>query len=205
VIVLAEPNLVTTPRRPASFLDGGFTPMRIRSSRGDISVANVWFGTQLEILAVVLPHHRVRLATSVELRRKLHNELIDDDGTGHLGVSSRRISTEIEMQLGETLAIGRVPNQRAERRATAGADAEHTSPDRLRETVGRASEGPEFIVLVTPELLSTPNAQRAVQPVPHSENDEDPPGTIVPAEFTPADHDALGPPMPVLRRRPLRD
>jgi Flp pilus assembly secretin CpaC len=204
ITVLAEPNLTTTSRRPARFLDGGLTPLRVRSSGGEISVANVWFGTQLDVVAVVLPERRVRLTAAVELRQKQTRDLVDDDGTAHPGITSRAVSTEVEMEVGQTLAIGRLAAPRMDQQPTAadkgkrkGAPAAARSDD--------AADSTEFIVFVTPELLLAPYVPRKLEAVPAAGVHDDGNDTLVPAIFDPADWDALGPPIPVLKRRTIRD
>jgi hypothetical protein len=205
VTVLAEPNLTTTSRRPARFLDGGLTPLRIRLPGGEISVANVWFGTQLDVVAVVLPEHRIRLTAAVELRQKQTDDLIDDDGTTHPGITSRAVSTEIEMQLGQTLAIGRLAVPRLNQQPPAGRKGKQKDPPEATTKGDEASGPTEFIVFVTPELLSAPYVPRKLEAIPaagiHDEGHE----SLVPAIFDPADWDALGPPIPVLKRRTIRD
>ena len=205
VAVLAEPNLTTTSRRPARFLDGGLTPLRIRLPGGEISVANVWFGTQLDIVAVVLPEHRIRLTAALELRQKQTGDVIDDDGTAHPGITSRAVSTEVEMQLGQTLAIGRLPAPRLNQQPPAGEKGKRKNPRAGAAKADEASDPTEFIVFVTPELLSASYVPRKLEAVPavgiHDEGHE----SLIPAIFDPADWDALGPPIPVLKRRTIRD
>ncbi len=204
VKILAEPNLTTTPRRQARFQDGSLTPMRLRSAKGDVTVANVWFGTQLDVLAVALPNHRLRLATAVELRQKQAGELIEDDGSAHPGITSRALSTEVEMQFGQTLVLGRVLIPRTENRPSEDGKAEAIRASEKR-TSHSLSEAMEFIVIVTPEQVNAPNVLRPLEAFPAGANLEDAVDSIVPAVFDAADDDALGPPMPVLKRRPGRD
>jgi Flp pilus assembly secretin CpaC len=205
VTVLAEPNLTTTSRRPARFLDGGLTPLRVRSPGGEISVANVWFGTQLDVVAVVLPEHRVRLTAAVELRQKQTGDLVDDDGTAHPGITSRAVSTEVEMQLGQTLAIGRLAAPRSYQPPDAGLKGKRKSSPPATAKSDELSDSTEFIVFVTPELLSAPYVPRKLEAIPAAGVLDDGQESLVPAVFDPADWDALGPPIPVLKRRTTRD
>jgi Flp pilus assembly secretin CpaC len=205
VTVLAEPNLTTTSRRPARFLDGGLTPLRIRLPGGEISVANVWFGTQLDVVAVVLPEHRIRLTAAVELRQKQTGDLIDDDGTAHPGITSRAVSTEVEMQLGQTLAIGRLAAPRLNQQPPAGKKGKRKDPPAGAGKGDEGSDPTEFIVFVTPELLSAPYVPRKLEAIPAAATHDEEHDSLVPAIFDPADWDALGPPIPVLKRRTIRD
>jgi len=205
VTVLAEPNLTTTSRRPARFLDGGLTPLRVRSPGGEISVANVWFGTQLDVVAVVLPEHRLRLTAAVELRQKQSGDLFDDDGTAHPGITARAVSTEVEMQIGQTLAIGRLPAPRLNQQSPPGEKGNRKIPPPRAAKGDDSSDPTEFIVFVTPELLSAPYVPRKLEAIPAGGVHEDGHDPLVPAIFDPADWDTLGPPIPVLKRRTIRD
>src|SRR5262249_16360181 len=205
ITVLAEPNLTTTSRRPARFLDGGLTPIRVRSPGGGVSVANVWFGTQLDIVAVVLPEHRIRLTTAVELRQKQTQDLVDDDGTAHPGITPRAVSTEVEMEIGQTLAIGRLATPRMNQQPTAADNGKRKRTTPAGATSDDSADPAEFIVFVTPELLSAPYVPRKLEAIPAGGVHDDGSGAVVPVIFDPADWDALGPPIPVLKRRTIRD
>jgi Flp pilus assembly secretin CpaC len=204
ITILAEPNLTTTSRRPARFLDGGLTPLRVRSAGGEISVANVWFGTQLDVVAVVLPDHRVRLTAAVEVRQKQTRDLIDDNGAAE-GITSRAVSTDVEMQFGQTLAIGRLATARVNEQPPAADNGTRKNPRSAAARSDEASDPTEFVVFVTPELLSVPHVPRKLEAIPAGGVADDGNGALVPAIFDPADWDALGPPIPVLKRRTIRD
>ena len=197
--VLAEPNLTTTSGRPASFLDGGEIAVPVKSPNGETSLRNVRFGTEVEVVAVVRPNHRIRLQTSFELR-EVNRGAIDEAGNAHPDIRSHRLNTEVEMQSGQTLTLGRLVLPR------------HDSPPATRgkgdgkdsTQSGAEYESPgdsiERIVLITPRLDFPAPLPR---PVRADEDDVSQP--IVPAAFDPADWNALGPPMPVLKRRTVRD
>ncbi|MGE5194519.1 MAG: hypothetical protein ACM3U2_18670 [Deltaproteobacteria bacterium] len=201
--VLAEPTVVTTSRRPASFLTGGEIPVRVKSASGEVAVRNVRFGTDLEVVAVVLPSQRIRLRTSFELREVRKNE-VDDDGSAHPGINTRRLNTEVEMQLGQTLTVGRLILQRPDAGEAKGARAAaqgSVAPVANGET---PAELIETIVFITPRLAYPAAPPRPIEAVPAGAED-DVLQPIVPAVFDPADWNALGPPMPVLKRRTVRD
>jgi hypothetical protein len=202
VKVLAEPNLTTTSGRPANFVDGGEVPVLVKSSNGQTAIRNVRFGTQMEVVAVVRPNQRVRLQMSFELSEVRRGTT--DEENSPPDIRSHRLNTEVEMQLGQTLTLGRLIVPRADRaqpardtndgKSAAQRNAEHESP----------GDSIERIVFVTPRLASpapVPRPMRAAE----SEEIEDVLQPIIPAAFDPAEWNALGPPMPVLKRRTVRD
>jgi hypothetical protein len=106
------------------------------------------------------------------------------------------------MQFGQTLVLGRASIPRTDDPPTKGGKPD---PGRGGERTTSPSESAEFIVFVTPELVNAPNGVRPLEAFPAGASPEDAADLIVPAVFDAADEDALGPPMPVLKRRPGRD
>lgn len=204
--VLAQPTLITTSGRPANFHDGGEAAVRVKSPGGEISTRNLRYGTELEVVAVVRPNQRIRLQTAFELR-EMKADVNGDDGTAPAEVRSRRLNTEVEMQLGQTLTLGRlilprsngpeVKGNRGERKGPAQPAAESVSPVELIET----------IVFVTPRLLHGAILPRAAEIVPAEEElqDDDTLQPIVPAAFDPTNASEFGPAIPILKRRTVRD
>jgi hypothetical protein len=199
VKVLAEPTLTTTSGRPSNFLDGGEIPVPVKSPNGETSLRNVRFGTQMEVVAVVRPNHRIRLQTSFELSEVIRGA-IDDAGTAQPLIRSHRLNTEVEMQSGQTLTLGRLilPHQHRPQ-ATRGTGEGGTA---AQTNSGQDSPGEsiERIVFITPRL-----DDHALLPRPVRVDEDEVSLPIVPAAFDPADWNALGPPMPVLKRRTVRD
>src|SRR5262249_60150103 len=132
-------------------------------------------------------------------------DVSDDAATAHPGIPSRAVSTEVEMQLGQPLAIGRLPAPRLNHQPPPGEKRKRKNPPTGADKGDETSDPTEFIVFVTPELLSAPYVPRKLEAIPaagiHGEEHE----SLVPAIFDPADWDALGPPIPVLKRRTIRD
>ncbi len=182
--VLAEPSLTTTSGRPANFSDGGEIAVRVKSPAGDVSLRNVRFGTDLEVVPELRPNQRIRLQTCFELR-ELKSNVIDGEGMAHPEIRSRRLNTQVELQSGQTLTLGRLT---ASRQGDKG-------PDSI-----------ETIVFVTPRLVQAGIAPRPAGTVP-AENelqDDDTLQPIVPAAFDPTDESEFGPAIPILKRRPLK-
>ena len=207
--VLAHPTMQTATHRPASVLVGGEIPIRVKSSTGDISIRNVPFGTRVEVRAVVLPNQRIRVQTVLELTKISGDGVVDDDGTAYPGTSSRRLNTEIEMQLGQTLAVGRLVVDRPVADGTFGdrpgdkaAGDDKSSKGTIRPVAHSygPAESVETVVFITPRLVHGVETPHAMPVMPAAVLDEAE-GTNVPQDFAPTDWDVFGPVVPVLKRR----
>jgi hypothetical protein len=219
IVVLAHPTLRTVTRHSATITIGGESPIRMKSPEGDQTIRKVPFGTHLEVVAVVLPNQRIKLLTTLELTKISSGGVIDDDGTVYPEIASRRFSTEIEMQLGQTLAVGRLVVDRpvddrpvddgtvGNRREGKAAADDKASP--MGATLGTIrpvahSYGPaesvETVVFITPRLVHGAETPHAMPVLPAAVLD-DAEGTNVPEDFAPADWDVFGPVVPVLKRR----
>jgi hypothetical protein len=198
--VLAHPTMQTATHRPASILVGGEIPIRVKSSTGDVSIRNVPFGTRVEVRAVVLPNQRIRLQTALELTKIAGDRVVDDDGTPYPGTSSRRLNTEVEMQLGQTLAVGRWVFDRPVE--PAAADEKSSANGRIRPIAHTyaPSETVETLVFITPRLVQGMNTPHAMPVLPSAGADE-PEEANVPEDFAPTDWEVFGPVVPVLKRR----
>ncbi|MCA9184564.1 MAG: pilus assembly protein N-terminal domain-containing protein [Planctomycetales bacterium] len=112
--VLAEPTLVTTSGRPASFHSGGEFPILIPQSLGTVSVEYRQFGTRVDYVPFVLGNGRVRLevrplVSEIDPARSvtLNNVTIP-------GLRSRWVDTAVEMKAGQTLALAGLLQTRIE-------------------------------------------------------------------------------------------
>jgi hypothetical protein len=199
--VLAHPTVQTATHRPASASVGGEIPIRVKSSTGEISIRSIPFGTRVEVRAVVLPNHRIRLQSLLELTKIDGEGVVDDDGTAYPGLSSRRLNTEVEMQLGQTLAVGRMVFDRPV--VAAAAADEKPVPNGSIRPVAHAyapSESVETIVFITPRLVQGGDTPQATNVVPAASSAESE-GANVPADYVPTDWDVFGPVVPVMKRR----
>lgn len=207
--VLAEPMLVTAARRRASFRTGGemLIPVREASPRGDAEMRSVPLGTHVEVLAVVLPDQRIRLETLFELITAGAPEALPtSDGSAYPTVTTCRLNTFAEMQLGQTLTLGRLLQPRPTEAESTGGTAGRKTPAQATAPESGAADLIETIVFITPRLAHPANLPRAMDVVPAGAGDSEAfPEAIDPAVFAPIDWDVFGPPIPVMKRRTVRD
>lgn len=207
--VLAEPTLVTAARRRASFRTGGeiLTPVNEASPRGEAEMRSVPFGTHVEVFAVVLPDQRIRLETLFELSTASAPDApLTSDRPACRAVTTCRLNTHAEMQLGQTLTLGRLLQPRPTEVESTGGIAGRKA---LAQTTAQGSDTADFvetIVFITPRLAHPANLPRAMDVVPAAAGDSEAlPEAIDPAVFAPIDWDVFGPAVPVLKRRTVRD
>jgi len=174
----------------------------MRSPGGVVGVEHVWFGTRFEVLATLLPGQRIRLKTVFELRPRVISDVAGDDGGEQTGISVQRISNSMEFLVGQTMTLARTIKSHGEDQDEQAAVGE---PNSTAHKLSNPRAETELIVFLTPELMHSPIAPRALHGVPDDATDDESSKMIEPAVFEPVDWDAFGPPMPVMKRRTPRE
>ncbi len=106
VKVLARPEIITTSGRPAKVMSGGEFPVLIPQSNNAVSVEWRWFGMRCVVVPTVLDTGKIELEFEPEVSNRDFKNAVEVDGTLIPGLSSRRVHTKVEMNLGETLVAG---------------------------------------------------------------------------------------------------
>jgi pilus assembly protein CpaC len=152
--VLAEPTLVATSGRPASFHSGGEFPILVPQGLGNIAVEYRQYGTRVDYVPFVLGNGRVRL----EVRPTVSE--VDPSRSVSLGNStvpalrSRWVDTAVEMRSGQTLALAGLLQTRVEsenRGIPWLADLPWAGAAFRRVT--ETNNEIELLILVTPEFV----------------------------------------------------
>jgi pilus assembly protein CpaC len=104
--ILAQPRVVTLSGRPASFLSGGRLAVPQPSGLGTNSVRFEDFGTQLNFLPIVLGNGKIYLEVEPVVSNIDAAFGTTISGTTVPGFVTQRMQTAIEMEDGQTLAIG---------------------------------------------------------------------------------------------------
>ncbi len=104
--ILSEPKIVSVSGRPAQFLVGGETPILVPQGLGQTGIEYRPFGTKVDFLPIVLGNGRIRLEVRPEVS-DLADDLAVTLGTDRIpGFRVRRADTAVEMQAGQTFALG---------------------------------------------------------------------------------------------------
>ena len=110
---LAEPNLIATNGKEASFLAGGEYPYPVvqsGASGNSISIQFKEFGVRLSFTPTVLGGDLINLKVRPEVSALDFNNAITLDGFRIPALSTRRTETEVELRDGQTFAIAGLLN-----------------------------------------------------------------------------------------------
>ena len=157
--ILAEPNLVTTSGQPADFLAGGEFPVPIvqggTAQSTAITVEFKPFGVKLQFTPVVLGDGRIRVKMEPEVSDVDFTFAVNSGGFRVPGTRTRRLSTTVELDDGQTFAVGGL----LDNRVAANKDVTPLLGDlpvvgALFRSVRYQRQETELVVLVTPRIVS---------------------------------------------------
>lgn len=148
--IVAEPVLVTTSGTPASFFSGGQVPVITRDGEQySINYRNI--GTQLQLVPTLTGdkiHLEIRPTISRVVSAAFEERLEGEESN----YESRSFSAEIDVQSGQTAAIGGL---------TEADEPDAAEPRRLPQAKGAESESrdsskcSEYIFLITPQIVES--------------------------------------------------
>jgi len=102
--VLAEPTLITLSGKPANFLAGGEFPIPV-PQEGLISIEYKQFGVGLQFTPTVLSSGKINMEVSPEVSELDYANGISLNGYNIPALSTRRVSTVIELGDGQSFAV----------------------------------------------------------------------------------------------------
>jgi pilus assembly protein CpaC len=158
--MLSEPTLVTLSGRPATFIAGGEFAVPTTVSVGGTGAVTTdfrAFGAIITFLPVVLDKDHIRLEVAPEFSQ-LDRDL---DVGGTPGLTTRAVTTTVEMREGQTLAIAGLLDDAMS--ADSAGDLPWIAHLLGRREVTRRET--ELLILVTPELVH-PMEPEEVPPLP---------------------------------------
>jgi pilus assembly protein CpaC len=154
--ILAEPNLVTTSGKEASFLVGGEFPVPVLqggSNSGAVTIMFREFGVRLTFNPVVMANNVIRMYVKPEVSTLDFANAVSLNGFTIPALSTRKIETNIELGEGQTFIIGGLLDNRV-------TDTVNRIPglanlpiigNLFKSKDGKKSRT-ELIVMVTPEI-----------------------------------------------------
>lgn len=156
--ILAEPNVLAINGKHASFLAGGEFPYPTLQGGGGglgaVTIAFREFGVRINFTPVITPRGTIRLSVTPEVSSLDYANGLVFQGFTIPGLNTRRVDTEIELEDGQTFAIGGL----LDNRETETLDKIPGLGDipffgkLFRSRVMNKSNG-ELLVIVTPELV----------------------------------------------------
>ena len=162
VEILAEPNVLATDGKEASFLAGGEFPFPVVQSSvngtANISIQFREFGIRLSFTPTITPRGTIKLQVNPEVSSLDYANGLTYNGFTVPGLDVRRVKTEIELQDNQSFAIaGLIDNQVTENLSKIPGLGDIPLLGKLFQSKSLTKNNSELLVVVTPER---------VQPVP---------------------------------------
>jgi pilus assembly protein CpaC len=156
--ILAEPNVLAINGKTASFLAGGEFPFPTLqgggAGLGAVTVQFREFGVRINFTPVITPRGTIRLNVTPEVSSLDFANSLVLQGFSVPGLATRRVSTELELESGQSFAIGGLLDNRMQ-------DSFNKVPGlgdipflgKLFQSRSKTKNNTELLVLVTPEIV----------------------------------------------------
>jgi pilus assembly protein CpaC len=166
VQILAEPNLLTANGKQGSFLAGGEFPYPVVQGTtgggvGAVTIQFKEFGVRLNFIPTITPRGSIRLQVAPEVSSLDFTDGVTISGFTVPGLDIRKVKTEVELDEGQSFAIGGLLDNR---------DTKNFSKipflgdipvlGKFFQSISVTKNNTELIVIVTPQI---------VYPIPASE------------------------------------
>jgi pilus assembly protein CpaC len=159
VEILAEPNVLAANGKQANFVAGGEFPYPVVSGAGGVaglavSIQFKEFGVRLNFLPTLTPQGTIRLVVEPEVSALDYANGITYQGFNVPGLDTRRISTEIELQDGQSFGIaGLLDNRLTETISKLPGLGNIPLLGKLFQSKSTNRNKTELLVMVTPEIV----------------------------------------------------
>ena len=175
--MLAEPNVLASNGKPASFVAGGEFPFPVvqgGAAAGAVTIQFREYGVRINFLPVVTPRGSIRLQVSPEVSSLDYSNALQLSGFTIPALATRRVQTQVELESGQSFVIaGLLDNNITESLNKIPGIGDIPVLGKLFQSRTRTRNNSELMVLVTPEL---------VRPIPGGAPR---PGVRMPGEFLP--------------------
>jgi pilus assembly protein CpaC len=160
VQVLAEPNVLAEDGKQASFLAGGEYPFPMVQGAGiggasAISIMFKEYGVRLNFLPTITPRGSIRLQVAPEVSALDFADAVQIAGFLEPAITVRRVKTEVELQDGQSFAIGGLLDNR-DNEAFQKIPLLGDIPiiGKFFQSMSVTKSNTELIVIVTPEIIN---------------------------------------------------
>ena len=155
--MLAEPNVMATSGREASFTDGGEIPIPVvqsTASPGAITIEFRPYGVVLKFLPQVTPLGTIKLDVMPEVSAPDYSTAVTVAGTTVPGFTTKRVNTSVELESGQSFVIaGLLNNQITETLNKIPGISSLPILGKLFQSRSKSKSNSELMVIVTPELV----------------------------------------------------
>ena len=203
--ILAEPNVMAQNGKEASFLAGGEFPYPIVQGTGGTGIPVVTiqfheFGVRLRFLPTITPRGTIHLEVAPEVSALDYSNGLLVQGFNIPGISTRKVSTDVELGPGQSFAIGGLLDRRVtEMLSKMPLIGDVPVIGKLFQSKSLAKNNTELIVIVTPELVRPTPADTPPANLQFPERflDSKPPAALT------SGPDRAGPPAPAAKSIPV--
>ncbi|MGC9157639.1 MAG: type II and III secretion system protein family protein [Terracidiphilus sp.] len=170
VDILAEPNVLTSNGKQASFLAGGQYPYPVVQGGAAGTAASVTimfqeYGVRLNFIPTITPRGTIRLQVAPEVSALDYTNEVEIAGFVIPGITERRMRTEVELKDGQSLVLGGLLDHRdTETFEKVPFLGDIPILGKFFQSMLTNKTNTELIVIVTPEIVAPiPNGA----PLPH--------------------------------------
>ena len=158
VEVLAEPNVLAENGKQGSFLAGGEYPFPVaQASNGGGTAITIMFkeyGVRLNFIPTITPRGTIRLQVAPEVSSLDFTNAIQIAGFQVPAIAVRRVKTEIELEQGQSFAIGGLlDNRETETFEKVPFIGDIPILGKFFQSINRTKSNSELIVIVTPVVV----------------------------------------------------
>ncbi len=157
--ILAEPNVLATNGKQASFLAGGQFPYPVvqGSSAGGTNAVTIQFqqfGVRLNFIPTITPRGTIRLQVAPEVSSLDYTNGVTISGFTVPGISVRNVNTEVELSEGQSFALaGLLDNRETETLSKVPFIGDIPILGKLFSSKLKTKNNSELMVIVTPQLV----------------------------------------------------
>ena len=160
VQVLAEPNVLATNGKQASFLAGGEYPFPVvqgvsGSVGGAVTIQFKEYGIRLNFIPTITPRGTIHLQVAPEVSSLDFTQAVEISGFQIPSIDIRRVKTEVELNDGQSFAIGGLLDNR-ETKTFQKIPFIGDVPilGKFFQSISKTRTNTELMVIVTPEIVA---------------------------------------------------
>jgi pilus assembly protein CpaC len=158
--VLAEPNVLATNGKQASFLAGGEYPYPVVNGvtgggTGAVTIQFKEFGVRLNFIPTITPRNTIHLQVAPEVSALDFTNGVTISGFTVPGLTVRRVKTDVELKEGQSFAIGGLlDNRETQTFNKIPFIGDVPILGKFFQSIQRTKQNTELIVIVTPEIVA---------------------------------------------------
>jgi pilus assembly protein CpaC len=155
--MLAEPNVLATNGKPASFVAGGEFPFPVvqgGATSGAVTIQFREYGVRINFLPVVTPRGTIRLQVAPEVSSLDYSNALSFEGFTIPALATRKVQTQVELESGQSFVIaGLLDNTITESLNKIPGIGDIPLLGKLFQSRTRTRSNSELMILITPELV----------------------------------------------------